>query len=61
MQSPSGDTLGAACLINDQTELARVREQQAMRGEMSAEMALAVAQFAGDHRRLRQAVIERPG
>jgi len=40
VQSPSGDTLGAACLINDQTELARVREQQAMHGEMSAEMAL---------------------
>jgi two-component system, NtrC family, sensor histidine kinase PilS len=42
VQSPSGDTLGAACLINDQTELARVREQQVMRGEMSAEMALAL-------------------
>jgi signal transduction histidine kinase len=27
-------------LIADQTELARVRQQQAMRGEMSAEMAL---------------------
>jgi signal transduction histidine kinase len=40
VQSPSGDTLGAACLVNDQTELARVRQQQAMRGEMSAEMAL---------------------
>jgi len=40
VQSPSGDTLGAACLINDQTELVRVRQQQAMRGEMSAEMAL---------------------
>ena len=40
VQSPSGDTLGAACLINDQTELARVRLQQVMRGEMSAEMAL---------------------
>jgi nitrogen fixation/metabolism regulation signal transduction histidine kinase len=40
VQSPSGDTLGAACLINDQTELAGVRQQQVMRGEMSAEMAL---------------------
>jgi nitrogen fixation/metabolism regulation signal transduction histidine kinase len=40
VQSPSGDTLGAACLINDQTELTQVRQQQAMRGEMSAEMAL---------------------
>ena len=40
VQSQSGETLGAACLINDQTELARVRQQQAMHGEMSAEMAL---------------------
>jgi PAS domain S-box-containing protein len=40
VQSPTGETLGAACLINDQTELARVRQQQAMLGEMSAEMAL---------------------
>ena len=40
VQSPGGDTLGAACLINDQTELVRVQQQQAMRGEMSAEMAL---------------------
>lgn len=42
VQSPTGDALGAACLINDQTELARVREQQMMHGEMSAEMALAL-------------------
>lgn len=40
VQSSSGETLGAACLINDQTELARVRQQQAMHGEISAEMAL---------------------
>ncbi len=40
VQAPSGDTIGAACLINDQTELARVRRQQAARGEVSAEMAL---------------------
>ena len=40
VQSPAGDTLGAACLINDQTELARMRQQQAVRGEISAEMAL---------------------
>jgi len=40
VQSPTGETLGAACLINDQTELARVRRHQAMLGEMSAEMAL---------------------
>jgi len=40
VQSPAGDALGAACLISDQTELARMRQQQAMRGEISAEMAL---------------------
>jgi PAS domain S-box-containing protein len=40
VQSPSGEPLGAACLINDQTELAQVRQQQTMRGEISAEMAL---------------------
>lgn len=40
VQSPSGDTIGAACLINDQTELARVRRQQQAHGEISAEMAL---------------------
>ena len=40
VQAPSGDTIGAACLINDQTELARVRQQQLAHGEMSAEMAL---------------------
>jgi len=40
VQAPSGDTIGAACLINDQTELARVRRQQAVHGEISAEMAL---------------------
>ena len=40
VESASGDFLGAACLINDQTEIVRVRQQQAMRGEISAEMAL---------------------
>jgi PAS domain S-box-containing protein len=38
--SPTGEFLGSACLINDQTELAQIRRQQALRGEMSAEMAL---------------------
>ena len=32
--------LGAACLINDQTEVAHIRAQQKLRGEMSSEMAL---------------------
>ena len=40
VQSPMGEPLGTACLINDQTELARMRQQQALRGEISAEMAL---------------------
>lgn len=38
--APSGDVLGAACLINDETEMALIRRQQTLRGEMSAEMAL---------------------
>lgn len=38
--SSTGEFLGAACLINDQTELAQIRRQQDLRGEMSAEMAL---------------------
>jgi len=40
VQSPTGEILGSACLINDQTELARIRRQQELRGERSAEMAL---------------------
>jgi nitrogen fixation/metabolism regulation signal transduction histidine kinase len=36
----NGDVLGAACLIADQTEIAEIRRQQELRGEMSAEMAL---------------------
>jgi PAS domain-containing protein len=39
---PSGELLGAACLINDKTELARIQKQQELHGEMSAEMALAL-------------------
>jgi len=40
VQSPNGDPLGSACLINDQTEVATIRKQEKLRGEMSAEMAL---------------------
>lgn len=40
--SPSGEVLGAACLINDKTEMALIRKQQELRGELSAEMALAL-------------------
>jgi nitrogen fixation/metabolism regulation signal transduction histidine kinase len=35
-----GEILGTACLINDQTQLAYIRKQMELRGEMSAEMAL---------------------
>jgi signal transduction histidine kinase len=42
MHTQDGETLGAACLINDQTEMAQIRRQQELRGEMSAEMALAL-------------------
>jgi PAS domain S-box-containing protein len=42
LSGPEGETLGAACLINDRTELAEIRRQQELRGEMSAEMALAL-------------------
>ncbi|HMK23682.1 MAG TPA: hypothetical protein VK466_15230, partial [Terriglobales bacterium] len=37
-----GSPLGVACLIEDQTEIADIRRQIEWRGEMSAEMALAL-------------------
>ena len=37
-----GTTLGVACLIHDQTEIADIRRQIELRGELSAEMALAL-------------------
>ena len=40
VQSPSADSLGAACLINDQTEMMTIRKHEQLRGEISAEMAL---------------------
>jgi len=40
--APSGDVLGAACLISDRTEVARIQKQQQLHEEMSAEMALAL-------------------
>ena len=40
--TPSGETLGAACLITDKTEFALIQRLQELRGEMSAEMALAL-------------------
>jgi nitrogen fixation/metabolism regulation signal transduction histidine kinase len=40
VKAPSGEVLGAACLINDQSEMAEIRRQQELRGEVSGEMAL---------------------
>jgi nitrogen fixation/metabolism regulation signal transduction histidine kinase len=40
--TPSGETLGAACLITNKTEFALIQRLQEERGEMSAEMALAL-------------------
>ena len=40
--NPSGETLGAACLITDKTEFALIQRLQELRGEMSGEMALAL-------------------
>jgi signal transduction histidine kinase len=49
--------LGAACLINDQTEVADIRQQQKLRGEISSEMALelhnSVNAISGYARRLK--------
>jgi signal transduction histidine kinase len=42
VKSSSGETLGGACLINDKTEIAQIQQQQELRQEMSAEMALAL-------------------
>jgi nitrogen fixation/metabolism regulation signal transduction histidine kinase len=38
----SGEVLGTACLIDDKTEIELIQKQQELRGEMSAEMALAL-------------------
>jgi nitrogen fixation/metabolism regulation signal transduction histidine kinase len=40
--TPAGETLGAACLITDKTEFALIQRLEELRGEMSAEMALAL-------------------
>jgi len=37
-----GSLLGVACLLSDQTPIAHIRREQEKRGEMSAEMALAL-------------------
>ncbi len=40
MPALGGGLLGVACLINDLSELERIRRQQELNGEISAEMAL---------------------
>jgi len=40
ISAADGDLLGAACLINDLSELEHIRRQQELQGEISAEMAL---------------------
>ncbi len=40
--APEDGLLGVACLINDLSELEQIRRQQELRGEISAEMALAL-------------------
>jgi PAS domain-containing protein len=40
ISSAEGEVLAAACLIEDQTEMERMRRQQEMRGETCSEMAL---------------------
>jgi PAS domain-containing protein len=40
--TPTGETLGAACLITDKTEFASIQRLHELRGEMSGEMALAL-------------------
>jgi len=42
VRAQSGEVLGAACVINDETEVARLQNQQQTQGELSSEMALAV-------------------
>lgn len=40
--APDGSVLGMTCLINNRTEIADIRRQIDLRGELSAEMALAL-------------------
>jgi nitrogen-specific signal transduction histidine kinase len=42
VRSQSGEVLGAACLISDETEVARLHSQRQWHGELSSEMALAL-------------------
>jgi nitrogen fixation/metabolism regulation signal transduction histidine kinase len=42
VRAQSGEVLGTACLINDETEVARLQNQQQTRRELSSEMALAL-------------------
>lgn len=56
VRAASGEVIGGACLITDQTEIAEIRREQELRGEMSAEMALglrnSLATIAGSAQQL---------
>lgn len=39
VRAPDGEVLGAACLVNDRTDMARIRRQMDLQGEVSGEMA----------------------
>ncbi len=51
-----GSLLGAACLISDRSEFERIRQQQQLHGEISAEMALELPHLSGHHFRICPAV-----
>jgi PAS domain-containing protein len=42
VETADGNRLGAACLIEDHSQIADIRQQMQLRGELSAEMALAL-------------------
>jgi PAS domain-containing protein len=48
VHAPDRNMLGTACLINDKTEMAMIRRNHELRGEISAEMALELRQSLGN-------------
>ncbi len=40
VHSPAGEVLGSACLVDDQTEVVKIRREEFLRGEVSSEMGL---------------------
>ena len=47
LHAPDGAVLGAACLISDRSEIARIRRQEELRAELSAAMALELRSSLG--------------